>query len=462
MNVIVFGTGYVGLVTGACLAHIGNNVVCIDKNVEIVKKINSGKASIYEPGLQEILEDNINNSNLKASENLREFITEAEVIIIAVGTPSDRNGSIDLSQVINAIKEISENIKFKQTYTCIIVKSTVVPGTTANILSKILEKELGSENNNWGIGMNPEFLREGSAVKDFMEPDRIVLGANSESAKNYMQLLYSTFEVPKIITNTTTAEFIKYSNNTLLALLISFSNELSRIADKLPGVDIKDVMKGIHLDNRWSPLINYEKIFPSILSYLDAGCGYGGSCFPKDVSALKNFADKIQVKTSLINCIQEINDSQKEYSIEHVSRIIGELRGLTFLILGLSFKPDTDDVRESPSIEIIKSLIRKGAKIYAHDPLKLARNNFKSFSSEIIKEDFVLIENIEEILSEINGIYLVTAWKEYINYDWGRVIRMNKNIKIFYDGRRVINSEIFKDSNCIYSGIGYNKYDRNK
>ena len=260
MNVIVFGTGYVGLVTGACLAHIGNNVVCIDKNVEIVKKINSGKASIYEPGLQEILEDNINNSNLKASENLREFITEAEVIIIAVGTPSDRNGSIDLSQVINAIKEISENIKFKQTYTCIIVKSTVVPGTTANILSKILEKELGSENNNWGIGMNPEFLREGSAVKDFMEPDRIVLGANSESAKNYMQLLYSTFEVPKIITNTTTAEFIKYSNNTLLALLISFSNELSRIADKLPGVDIKDVMKGIHLDNRWSPLINYEKI----------------------------------------------------------------------------------------------------------------------------------------------------------------------------------------------------------
>lgn len=415
MKVTVVGSGYVGLVTGACLSIKDHSVICVDKNQEIVEMISSGQSPIYEPGLEKIINDSVKLGNLCATSDLKQAILSADIVLVAVGTPSDDNGNINLKHILQAAEEIGKALKEKKEYCCIVIKSTVVPGTTMEKVLPVLEKFSGKKIGNFGLGMNPEFLREGTAVNDFLNPDRIIIGASDEHSAMYINKLYSMFTAPIIITSPATAELIKYTNNSLLAMLISFSNEISRIAETLPNVEIKDVFRGIHLDHRWSPIYKGERIFPSILDYLKAGCGYGGSCFPKDINALELFAREKGISTPLITATRYINDTQPEYSVKLLERCIGNIAQKNIGVLGLSFKPDTDDVRETPAFKIILELIKRGAIVMSHDPLPQARKNFvEHFGKQLpglwsIADTFESVINNSEVLFSCNTMERISA-----------------------------------------------------
>lgn len=470
MKVTIVGTGYVGLVTGVCFSEKGHSVLCVDKNKDIIDKINSGKSPIYEPGLEALLVKNISAGKLKATGNIEEAVKSADLIFIAVGTPSNNDGAIDLTYVCQVAEEIGKALKEKKEYSCIIVKSTVIPGTTRDVVLPILESNSSKKIGEFGLGMNPEFLREGNAVSDFMNPDRIVLGAFDKKSAQYMEEVYSQFNVPKLITSPTTAELIKYANNALLATLISFSNEISLIAASLPGVDIRDVLKGVHMDGRWSPVINGTKVYPEILKYLWAGCGYGGSCFPKDVSSLEHFAAEQGIHASIIKKVQDVNRLQPANAVSQLERCCpGGLNGKKVAVLGLAFKPNTDDVRESPAFGIIKELLNRGAMVLAHDPLKEARENFlkqldfktttTTCSNTCRSTNFSIYDDIEEILHSVDIVFLVTSWSDYLSRNWQNTVFEHSNIKLFYDGRRVIDPSIFSRTKCKYHGIGYSNLE---
>ena len=370
MKISVIGTGYVGLVSGVCFAEIGHNVICVDKDKTKVDQINLGKSPIYEEGLSELLTKHI-NSNLHATTNLQTAVMETSLTIIAVGTPYDGN-AIDLQYIEQVSKEIGEILKDKKTYHVVVVKSTVVPGTTDEIvlplLEKYSEKKAGLD---FGVGMNPEFLREGTAIADFMQPDRIVLGGIDNESQNKLDEAYAPFfDTDKLKTDNKTAEMIKYTSNSLLATLISFSNEIGNLCASLGDMDALEVMRGVHLDKRISPILkNGQRISPSITSYLEAGCGFGGSCFPKDVKALIshgiNAGEKMQLLSSVIN----INNDQPKKVLNLLSKHYPELENKKIAILGLAFKPGTNDMRESPAIPIVNDLLYKKAIITAYDPV---------------------------------------------------------------------------------------------
>lgn len=455
MKVTVVGSGYVGLVSGACLSLKSHSVTCVDKNEKIVEMIRKGQSPIYEPGLEEIIKKSIESGNLNATTDLRNSVLSADIVLLAVGTPADDTGYIDLKYIIQAAEEIGKVLKEKKEYCCVVIKSTVIPGTTMGKVLPILERFSGKKLGDFGIGMNPEFLREGSAVKDFMNPDRIVIGASDVQSSIYMKELYSMFDAPKLVTSPDAAELIKYANNSLLAMLISFSNEMSKIAETLPEVDIKDVLRGIHLDHRFSPLHNGERIFPGILDYLAAGCGYGGSCFPKDVNALESFAREKGINTPLITATRNINNIQPEHSVKLLEHKFGNIAQKKIGVLGLSFKPDTDDVRETPAFKIILELLKRGAIVQVHDPLAQSKKNFVEMFGKKLDGKWTIAGTFEEVVSKCEIIFLVTPWKEYLQENWKSLINQYSNIKFFFDARRAIDPHIFSKSNCKYYGIGY-------
>jgi len=444
MNISIIGSGYVGLVSGTCLADRGHQVLCVDREPEKISAINSGIPPIYEEGLEDLLKKNI-NKRIKATTDLHGSVRDSDITIIAVGTPFDGN-NIDLRQIKEVSSQVGMALKENDDYHVVIVKSTVVPGTTDDVVTPILEEASGKKSGfDFGVGMNPEFLTEGQAIRDFMNPDRIVLGANDERAIQYLERLYESFEnVPKLKTNNKTAEMIKYASNAMLATQISFSNELSRLCTALGDVDIVDVLHGVHLSLYLSPTAkDGSRVQAPISSFLEAGCGFGGSCLPKDVNALIAHGRKMRVPMPLLSAVLEINQDQPRLVIKMLKKHLEPLKGVRISILGLSFKPDTDDMRESPAITIINDLLEHGAIVKAYDPVanNEARKHFPP-------HDLELSETLEEALKDVDAVVLVTRWEQFREVP-DLLARVNPKA-VFVDGRRMLDKHLFTN----YEGIG--------
>ena len=406
MNLAVFGTGYVGLVSGVCLANTGKKVYCIDINEEKIRKIKNGIAPIYEPGLEELLKEN--KDRIIPTTDAVSAIHDAEVVMIAVGTPFDGQ-HIDLSYIKQAAKEIGQALRDTEQYVVVTVKSTVVPGTTMDVVRPIVLKESGKSEKEIGFCMNPEFLREGNAVEDFKEPDRIVLGVSSPQAEEVMRRLYDGFpDTDVMITNPTTAEMVKYTANTLLALNISYANEIARICETLEEVDSEDVFAGVIKDKRISPIIDGKRITPKLTTYLRAGCGFGGSCFPKDVKALASFARDRKVDGKLLDGLLHINKTQMEHIFKlGLDSFEGEPKRIA--ILGTAFKPDTDDIRESPGIRLAEFALERGIEVHVQD-YKALENTREEYGEKLHYHEDPL-----EAIKGADIIYVATIWDDYLN-----------------------------------------------
>jgi len=444
MKISVIGTGYVGLVSGVCLAEKGHQVVCVDIDEEKVKKINSSQSPIHEDGLENLLKKNLGKT-FNAITDLKKAVLKSDLSLIAVGTPFDGE-VIDLKYIKQVAKEIGTVLKEKNSFHTVIVKSTVVPGTTDDVVLPILEDVSGKKAGlDFGVGMNPEFLREGEAVSDFMNPGRIVIGGSDEKTLSKMHELYQVFSGVDILkTNNKTAEMIKYTANSLLATLISFSNEIGNLCHALENVDVTEVMEGVHKDKRFMPILpDGERVRPGLVSYLAAGCGFGGSCFPKDVKALIAHGKAKGLPMELLDSVININKRQPQQVLSLLEKNVNELNELHVTVLGLAFKPGTDDMRESPSIPIIEYLMDKGAKIEAYDPV--AENEArKIFGNEQIHYH----KNIEEALENTDVVILLTSWQEFQQVPG---LLKDKNPQpLFIDGRRMLPKDHFEN----YEGIG--------
>lgn len=444
MRISIVGTGYVGLVSGVCLAEVGNEVTCIDNNAEKIDKINAAESPIYERGLDELLKKHI-GINLHASTDLHSAVAGTEITLIAVGTPFDGD-LIDLQYVKRVSKEIGEALKNKSEYHVVAVKSTVVPGTTDQVVLPILEAHSGKEaGKDFGVGMNPEFLREGEAINDFMNPDRIVLGGIDEKTQDKLAEVYAPFsETDKVMTNNKTAEMIKYTVNSLLASLISFSNEIANLCVSIGGIDALEVMNGVHLDKRFSPILeNGERIKPGMTTYLEVGCGFGGSCFPKDVKALISYGVSIGEPMNLLKSAIEINQHQPMQVMRRLRKHYPVLHKIKIGVLGLAFKPGTDDMRESPAIPIVNELIFSEAEVAAFDPVA------KEEAEKIFPENKIrYCDSIEETVEGVDAILLLTRWPEFKALP--EILRKQNASPLLVDGRRLLP----KDSVERYEGIG--------
>lgn len=444
MKVSVVGTGYVGLVSGVCLAEVGHDVVCVDNLSEKVAKINAGEPPIYERDLDKLLKSNV-GSKLVATTDLREAVLGSDLSLIAVGTPFD-GSEIDLSYIEQVSKQIGEALRDKDSYHVVVVKSTVVPGTTLNTVLPILEESSGKKaGEDFGVGMNPEFLREGEAIDDFMYPDRIVLGGIDQRTLDAMNQLYSVFDKVDVInTNPSTAELIKYCSNSLLATMISFANEIGNLAASIDGVDVTEVMRGVHLDKRLSPITETnERIMPVITTYLEAGCGFGGSCFPKDVNALIAYGKNMGLSMSVLDSVIKVNAAQPQRVIELITKHYSELSGLKVAVLGLAFKPGTDDMRESPAIPVVNQLLNRGADVRAYDPIAKEEAE-KVFSTKEIHYS----DSLADVISGVDVIVLMTRWPEFNQLP--EMLSSEGKQPLLVDGRRMIN----KSTISRYEGIG--------
>jgi len=409
MKISIVGTGYVGLVSGVCLAAKGHHVTCYDNNNVIVDSLNSGIPTIHERGLQQILTSVLKDKRFVARLISNETHFDSELVIVAVGTPSE-NGKIDLSYVKQVSELIGKYLKFNNNFLSVVVKSTVVPGTTDTVVRGIIEKYSGKTLGQFGLGMNPEFLREGNAIDDFMKPDRIILGFDDKKTFKLLKKLYNPWDCDKISVNTRTAEMIKYANNSLLATQISAVNELANIAAAIKGIDILDVMNAVHLDKRWSPISpNNVRTSPGILTYLVPGCGFGGSCFPKDVQALRSLAYDVGVQPDILDAVLNVNKNQPYEVVKLLKRSLVDLKGKKILLLGLAFKHGTDDVRESVSLKIIEFLLKNKAQIFAHDPVAI--ENTKKVINHHKNLNFS--DKWVEMLSSVDAIVVATKWQEY-------------------------------------------------
>jgi len=448
MNIAIVGTGYVGLVTGACFASKGHKVTCVDMKEDVVDQINKGITPIYEKGLDELLQNVVSGNMLHATSDLDGALEGSDVAMIAVGTPYS-DGKIDLGYIKQVAEDIGLWLKRSNNYIVVVIKSTVVPATTDSIVLPILENTSGKKcREDFGLCMNPEFLREGNAVDDFMNPDRIVVGSIDEKSGSIMKEIYKVFDAPIITTSLRTAEMIKYTANSLLATLISFSNEMANISASVKEIDIKDVMTGVHLDKRLSPIVNGKLIKPGILTYLEAGCGFGGSCLPKDVKALISFAKEHKTKVPLLKAVISTNNEQPLKLIELLKTVNPNLNGKKIAVLGLAFKPDTDDIRESPAIPVVNELLENGAVVSACDPLV-----GKEFDSNVIPGKVIYESSWQDALRDADAGILITMWPQFKEITEEKLIRLMRNPMII-DGRRMLDRNEFE--NGLYLGIGYN------
>ena len=399
MNICVIGVGYVGLVTGACFAEFGIKVTCVDNDREKITGLQQGKIPIYEPGLEELVLKNIRENRLQFTGNLEEGVKHSLVIFIAVGTPSDKEGRADLRYV----KEVAEAIgRTMDGYKIIVTKSTVPVGT-GHLISRIVRQHQ-KKKHPFDIVSNPEFLREGSALEDFMHPNRVVIGAESDQAVAIMKDLYSPLyliETPFVITGVETAEMIKYASNAFLATKISFINEMANICERV-GADVHQVARGMGLDQRIGP------------KFLHPGPGFGGSCFPKDTQAIVQLAQSLDYEFEIVKAVLKVNQRQKQIMVDKIVTVTGPLKGKTLGVLGLTFKPNTDDIREAPALTIIKKLVALGARIQTYDPAGMPEAR-KVLKKVAFKEDLYGVGQGAEAL------ILITEWNQFRNIDWGRM-----------------------------------------
>ncbi|MFH1432987.1 MAG: UDP-glucose/GDP-mannose dehydrogenase family protein [archaeon] len=426
MKISVIGSGYAGLVNAAGFAHIGNIVTCVDIDQKKIDKINKGISPIYEEGLEDILKNALKNGNIKATTDTRSAIMETDITYIAVGTPSKADGSIDLKYIKAVSEDIGKILKEKEKYHLIVVKSTVVPGTTEDTVGRTIEQISGKKRGiDFGLAMSPEFLREGKAMQDYLKPDRVVIGAHDKKSGDILHELNSPLTGNIIMTDIKTAEMIKYTSNAFLATKISFTNEIGNICKKL-NIDVYDVMKGVGADFRISPY------------FLNAGCGFGGSCFPKDVKALIAKSIELGYDPGLLNSVITVNKNQPGKMIELAKKHISDLDGKKITLLGLAFKPGTDDIREAPAITIIEDLLKQGAIITVYDPE--AQKNIEA----IFHDKINYAGTKEQAISASDTIMLVTEWDEFKDESL-------YNGKFIIDGRKTLNKKTATDRN--YEGI---------
>jgi len=428
MKIAIIGSGYVGLVTGTCLSELGNDVICVDIDKEKIDKLNKKIIPIYEPGLKELILRNTGENRLAFTTDLKNAIKDAEIIFICVGTPSKPSGEADLSYVENVTRQIAENA---EDYKVIVEKSTVPVETGEKIAQSV--KAYNPHNVEFDIVSNPEFLREGSAINDFMNPDRIVIGVNSKKAEKIMKKLYAPLKAPIIVTDIKSAEIIKHASNSFLATKISFINAIANICEKT-GANIEKVAEGMGYDKR------IEKQF------LNAGIGYGGSCFPKDVAAFVRIADKKGYDFRLLREVQAINEYQKQHFIKKIEEALWTLKEKTIGILGLAFKPNTDDMRNAPSIEIINALQKEGAKIKAYDPE--ATEKAKGIFSNI-----TYCSDPYEIAKDSDALVILTEWNEFKELDLKKIKQLLKH-PLILDGRNIYNPKELKKEGFKYISIG--------
>ena len=438
MKVTVFGTGYVGLVTGVCLAEVGNDVLCIDVNQQKIDNLNKGIIPIYEPGLETLVKENQHAGRLRFTTDSQEAVNHGVFQFIAVGTPPDEDGGADLKYVLEVAKTIAENM---HDYRIIINKSTVPVGTADKVKAVILKtQESRGEAIDFDVVSNPEFLKEGAAIDDFMKPDRIIIGTDNPRTAELLKALYAPFNRSHervINMDVRSAELTKYAANAMLATKISFMNELANLAELL-GADIEQVRNGIGSDSR----IGYSFIYP--------GCGYGGSCFPKDVKALEYTAQQVGYHAELLNAVENVNARQKQVLVNKIlTHYQGDVKGKTFAMWGLSFKPKTDDMREASSRVILEALINAGANVRAYDPEALAEA-YRIYGD---KPGLTLVESAEEALQGSDALVVVTEWKNFWSPDFDLIKRTLKDAVIF-DGRNLYQPKLLKKLGIEYYGIG--------
>jgi UDPglucose 6-dehydrogenase len=443
MRVSIVGAGYVGLVTGACLAEkAGHHVTCVDVDPEKVDRINRAVPPIFESGLAELLRKNV-PSRLSATTDLEEALKSSDTTVIAVGTPFN-GSSIDLSQIHDASIQIGKALRKKHDYHLLVVKSTVVPGTTDDYVRPILEETSGKRAGpDFGLAMNPEFLTEGQAVQDFMNPDRIVLGGIDHHSISMLDTLYECFPAKRIRTNNKTAEMIKYVSNCLLANLISFSNEIANLCSAVGDIDAMEVMAGLHSSAYFHTSQNGYSNKAPITAFLIPGCGYGGSCLPKDVKAMIAHGRNAGQPMRLLEAVDQINQEQPGKILEQLKRSFPVLDGISVSILGLSFRPDTADLRESPSIPLIEALLERKAKVKAYDPAAMdeARRLFRG-------KPVFFCDDLEQALTDTDAVVLVTRWNQFKVVPG--VLQKLAKPPLFIDGRRMLE----KHRIARYQGIG--------
>jgi len=431
MNICIIGTGYVGLVTGACLAEFGMNLICVDNDRSKIELLKQGKVTIHEPGLEDLVLKNMKEGRLSFSTSIEEGVKSSLVIFIAVGTPPNDDGSADLKFV----EEVAETIaRHMEGYKVIVMKSTVPVGTCRRLKQLIENHQIHPSP--FDIVSNPEFQREGSAIEDFMRPDRVTIGAESEQAIAIMKDIYSALyliETPFVITSLETAEMIKYAANVFLATKVSFINEIANLCEVM-GADVRHVARAMGLDGRIGK------------KFLHPGPGYGGSCFPKDTRALSKMAQEKGYSFNILNAVIKVNDEQKKRMIQKIMGKVGDLKGKTIGILGLSFKPNTNDIRESSSIVIIQGLLAMGAKIKAFDPA--AMEEAKAILPEIRYE-----KDAYDVAEGADALVLATEWNQFRRLDLQRIKEQLKN-PVFIDLRNVYDPDQMKRLGFIYSGVG--------
>ncbi|NOY52981.1 MAG: UDP-glucose/GDP-mannose dehydrogenase family protein [Deltaproteobacteria bacterium] len=431
MHIAVIGTGYVGLVSGTCFAEFGINVTCVDNNRAKIDALNEGKVPIYEPGLEDMVQKNVREERLFFTTNIQEAVEKALVIFIAVGTPQGDGGAADLSYVEEVAREIG---RYMNGYKVIVDKSTVPVGTGKRVANIIRENQTGHYS--FDVVSNPEFLREGSAIEDFMRPNRVVIGTSSDQAQAIMKDLYKPLyliEAPMLFTSVESAEMIKYASNAFLATKISFVNEIANLCEKV-GADVHHVAKGMGLDGRISS------------KFLHAGPGFGGSCFPKDTAALARLGKNHEVEMQVVRAAIQANESQKEKMVGKITSVVGDLAGKTIGVLGLSFKPNTDDMRDAPSLVIIKGLQRQGASIRAYDPEAME-------ASKALLREIEYCGNPYEVADGADALVLVTEWNQFRMLDLEKLKELLKS-PVLVDLRNVYEPETLRAAGFTYTCVG--------
>lgn len=431
MHIAVIGTGYVGLVTGTCFSEFGNDVICVDNDQEKIQQLNDGIIPIYEPGLDILVAKNVRENRLSFTSDIKEAVEKSLVIFIAVGTPSKSDGSADLSYIEAVAKDIA---RYQNGYKVVVNKSTAPVGT-GKWIREVIEKNQ-PQKMAFAVASNPEFLREGSAIEDFMRPDRVVIGAEQDEAFAIMKDLYSPLyliETPFVLTNIESAELIKYASNAFLATKISYINEMANLCEIL-GADVHDVAKGMGLDNRIGR------------KFLHPGPGYGGSCFPKDTSAIYHLAKQKGYELRIIGSAIQVNKRQRQFMFEKIKEGLGELSGKTIAVLGLSFKPNTDDMRDAPAVDIIQSLLQEGAKVRAFDPV--AMKNAKRILQEV-----TYCDETYETIKESDALVFMTEWNQFRSLDMEKVKSLLRQ-PIIFDLRNIYEPEKMEQLGFTYFGVG--------
>ncbi|MGI6741602.1 MAG: UDP-glucose dehydrogenase family protein [Brevefilum sp.] len=428
-KISVIGTGYVGLVTGTCFADMGHHVICLDIDTHRIELLNQGVIPIYEPGLKQLVDQNVKAGRLSFTTDYPTAIKDAQFAFIAVGTPSNNEGEADLQYVKSVANSIAQNLD----HSIIIVNKSTVPVGTGDWVAEIILEQNGKDTPKFCVVSNPEFLREGSAINDFMIPDRVVLGSSDREAAEKVAELYEALRAPIMITDLRTAEMIKYASNAFLATRISFINEMANICESL-GADVREVAKGMGMDKRIGP------------AFLDAGLGWGGSCFPKDVRALAHMAATRGTHPQLLQAVMDINQNQRQRAVTKLEQSLGDLKGRRIGVLGLSFKPNTDDTRDAPALDIIRLLLAKGADVQGYDPQAM------KVSKTLIPE-LSLRDNPYEVARDADALLLATEWNEFKSLDFKKIKQAMRG-NVILDGRNIWDGQALHEMGFEYMGIG--------